>query len=178
MIYLLQQKVFTVFTCRQMDYSDRTVCGVDMLTSSSTRSLSFYLQVLRVYRERDLTGTHKHFKFTYKPPWEIKQLKQAVKIDQMRLNFTTSCQTKRLFFNIFAVFMLMSKCCTSKMKYKQQIMKPHKCECSRLSHNKLIFSLWYLYVIWNNFHHPKSNFNGKCIILRKHDALIVFFLKT
>lgn len=47
-----------LFTCRQMDYSDCTICGVDMLTSSSTRSLGVYPQVLRIYRERYLTGTH------------------------------------------------------------------------------------------------------------------------
>lgn len=72
-----------VFTCRQMDYSDCTVCGVDMLTSGSTRSPSFYPQVLLVYRERDLTGTHKHCEFTYiyinsrwEEPWCILTGKQ------------------------------------------------------------------------------------------------------
>lgn len=40
-----QLKVFTDFTGRQVNYSDCTVCGVDMLASSSTCSLCFYLQI-------------------------------------------------------------------------------------------------------------------------------------
>lgn len=46
------------FTCRKMNYPDSAVCGVDMLTSSSTRPLSVYPEILRVYCERDLTRTH------------------------------------------------------------------------------------------------------------------------
>lgn len=50
-----------------MDYSDCAVCGVDMLTSSSTCSLCFYPQVLRVDRERDLTqNTQTHGKSVLK----------------------------------------------------------------------------------------------------------------
>lgn len=49
-----------LFTCRQMDYSDRAVCGVDMLASGSTRSLSVYPQVLWIYGERYLTEKHKN----------------------------------------------------------------------------------------------------------------------
>ncbi len=52
-----------LFTCRQMDDSDCTVCGVDMLTSSSTRSLSLDPQVLWVYCERDLKETYKHYMY-------------------------------------------------------------------------------------------------------------------
>lgn len=50
--------VCTVFTCRKMNYPDSAVCGVDMLTSSSTRPLSVYPEILWVDCERDLTRTH------------------------------------------------------------------------------------------------------------------------
>lgn len=45
------------FTCWEMNYSDRAVCCVDMLASSSTRSLGVNSQVLLVNCERYLTKT-------------------------------------------------------------------------------------------------------------------------
>lgn len=49
-----------LFTCWQMNYSDRTVRGVDMLASSSARSLGVNPQVLLVNCERYLTTTCKN----------------------------------------------------------------------------------------------------------------------
>lgn len=47
-------------TCWQMNYSDRTVSGVDMLASSSARPLGLNPQVLWVNCERYLTPTCKN----------------------------------------------------------------------------------------------------------------------